>query len=290
MNRYFLTVFVLFFLTYSNVNAQQEYLGVIKLNDSAFISYRVNFEILKDNSVKGYTVTNMGGAHETKSYLEGSYSEKEKSIFFKEVGVEYTKSDITTYDFCFVHFTGKLKNSNGQQIIEGPFSGKYSDGESCIDGEIMLKNMEKIEKLAKKADKKIQRSNKVSDSIKENISLVNLIDQNGLNVLKSGEKTTIFAKNETLSLAIWDAGKLDGDKISIFYNGKNLINNYAIKKSKKEINLKLNKGENILKFRADNIGDIAPNTAKIEIAIGDKVIDLLSNLNKGEYTSLVIVN
>jgi hypothetical protein len=290
MNKYFLTIFVLFFLTYSDINAQQEYLGVIKLNDSAFISYRVNFEILKDNTVKGYTVTNMGGAHETKSYLEGSYDEKEKSLFFKEVGVEYTKSDITTYDFCFVHFTGKLKNSNGQQVIEGPFSGKYSDGESCIDGEIMLKNMDKIEKLAKKVDKKIQRSDKVSDSIKENISLVNLIDQNGLNVLKSGEKTTIFAKNDALKLTIWDAGKLDGDKLSIFYNGKNLINNYAIKKSKKTINLKLNKGENILKFRADNIGEIAPNTAKIEIAIGDKVIDLLSNLNKGENTSLVIVN
>ncbi|QXP52255.1 hypothetical protein [Cellulophaga sp. HaHa_2_1] len=269
---------------------EQEYLGVLKLNDSSFISYRLNFEILKDNTVKGYSVTNMGGAHETKSYVEGLYDAKEKVLTFNETGIEYTKSDITTYDFCYVHFTGKLKNSNGQQMLEGPFLGKYSDGVACINGDIMVKNMEKIEKIAKKADKKIQRSNKIADSVKQKIDIMNLIDFNGLNVLKADEKTTMFSKDASMKVTIWDAGKLDGDKISIFYNGKNIINNHAIQKNKKVITLQLKKGENLLKFRADNVGQIAPNTAKIEITLGSKTIDLLSNLKKDEYTSVIVVH
>jgi len=291
MYKYFLTIFLnLFSISLLVAQDEQEYLGVLKLNDSSFISYRLNFEILKDNTVKGYSVTNMGGAHETKSYVEGLYDAKEKVITFNETGIEYTKSDITTYDFCYVHFTGKLKNSNGQQMLEGPFLGKYSDGVACINGDIMVKNMEKIEKIAKKADKKIQRSNKIADSVKQKIDIMNLIDFNGLNVLKADEKTTMFSKDASMKVTIWDAGKLDGDKISIFYNGKNIINNHAIQKNKKVITLQLKKGENLLKFRADNVGQIAPNTAKIEITLGSKTIDLLSNLKKDEYTSVIVVH
>lgn len=291
MYKYFLTIFLnLFSISLLVAQDEQEYLGVLKLNDSSFISYRLNFEILKNNTVKGYSVTNMGGAHETKSYVEGLYDAKEKVITFNETGIEYTKSDITTYDFCYVHFTGKLKNSNGQQMLEGPFLGKYSDGVACINGDIMVKNMEKIEKIAKKADKKIQRSNKIADSVKQKIDIMNLIDFNGLNVLKADEKTTMFSKDASMKVTIWDAGKLDGDKISIFYNGKNIINNHAIQKNKKVITLQLKKGENLLKFRADNVGQIAPNTAKIEITLGSKTIDLLSNLKKDEYTSVIVVH
>ncbi|WP_405247036.1 hypothetical protein [Cellulophaga sp. Asnod2-G02] len=291
MYKYFLTIFLnLFSISLLVAQDEQEYLGVLKLNDSSFISYRLNFEIQKNNTVKGYSVTNMGGAHETKSYVEGLYDAKEKVITFNETGIEYTKSDITTYDFCYVHFTGKLKNSNGQQMLEGPFLGKYSDGVACINGDIMVKNMEKIEKIAKKADKKIQRSNKIADSVKQKIDIMNLIDFNGLNVLKADEKTTMFSKDASMKVTIWDAGKLDGDKISIFYNGKNIINNHAIQKNKKVITLQLKKGENLLKFRADNVGQIAPNTAKIEITLGSKTIDLLSNLKKDEYTSVIVVH
>jgi len=291
MIRCFLTlIFVLSACKVAVAQNEQEYLGLLKINDSSFISYRINLKVLEDNSVVGYSVTDMGGAHETKSYVEGSYDPKEKSIFFKEYGIEYTKSDITTYDFCYVHFTGKLKNANGQQVLEGPFLGKYSDGVACINGDVMLKNMSKIEKIVKKVDRKIQRSKKLTDSIKENVSLSNLVDLQGLNVLKANEKTTVFAKESKLKLSLWDAGKLDGDKISVFFNGKNIVNNYQIDKKLKTVSLQLKKGENILKFRADNLGEIAPNTAKIELAIGSKVIDLLSNLKKGEFTTVVIVN
>lgn len=291
MIRCFLTLFFIFSACNVAVaQTEQEYLGLLKINDSSFISYRINFKVLKDNSLVGYSVTDMGGAHETKSYVEGSYDPKEKTVFFKEYGIEYTKSDITSYDFCYVHFTGKLKDADGQQVLEGPFLGKYNDGVACINGDVMLKNMSKIEKIVKKVDRKIQRSKKLTDSIKESVSLSNLVDLQGLNVLKANEKTTVFAKESKVKVSLWDAGKLDGDKISVFFNGKNIINNYQIEKKLKTISLQLKKGENILKFRADNLGEIAPNTAKIELAIGSKVIDLLSNLKKGEFTTVVIIN
>ncbi|WP_052188086.1 hypothetical protein [Cellulophaga sp. Hel_I_12] len=283
-------IFILLFLLSANAQNQQEYLGVLKLNDSSFISYRLNFEIMKDNSLKGYSVTNMGGAHETKSYLVGKYDPTDNSIFFKEEGVEYTKSDVKMFDFCYVHFKGTLKKITGQDRLEGPFFGKYSDGVSCIDGEIKLKNFDQIEKIAEIADKKIQKSKKINDSIKENISVSKTLTLSGLNVLKASETTTLFTKSSIIKLHIWDAGKLDGDKISIFFNDESLLNSHVISKEKKSISLNLMKGENILKIRAENLGAIAPNTAKIEVYDGFKNIDLLSNLKKGELTTILIIN
>ena len=126
--KYFL--FIITYLFYCGITYgqnEQEYLGVIKLNDSSFISYHLNL-LENNNIISGYSVTDIGGNHETRSNITGTYNTKTNMLTFKEVGIIYTKSEISDYDFCYIHFKGKVNNVDSYKNIEGKFSGFYNDG------------------------------------------------------------------------------------------------------------------------------------------------------------------
>ena len=133
---------MLVLLSYSHVYCQNEieYLGVIKLNDSSLISFGLNI-IEKDGEISGHSLTDMGGDHETKSTITGTYSKKDNRLFFKEVGIIYTKSEVPDFDFCFIHFSGRIRDINKIKNLSGAFKGLFSDGTSCIDGEIRMKSV-----------------------------------------------------------------------------------------------------------------------------------------------------
>jgi hypothetical protein len=281
-------IFTISFFLAAHGQERQEYMGLLKLNDSAFISYRVNFELNK-GILSGYSVTDFGGAHETKSYIKGKYDEGENIFSFAEYGIEYTKSEVAAYDFCFVNFTGKLRKLEKQKQIDGVFEGLYADGESCIDGELTIKSVEKIYKQAQNLNKKIARIDKIPDSIKQKIDLLKAIDVSRLNVLKKNETTSVFWDSDTLNLVLWDAGKIDNDKITILFNGKTITNHYTLKKDKITFELQLTQKTNVLVIKAENMGEIHPNTAKLVLEKNDQKIDLMTNLASTEATTIHII-
>jgi hypothetical protein len=81
---------------------------------------------------------------------------------------------------------------------------------------------------------------------------------------------------------VWDHGKIDGDRISLFLNGKEILHDYTVGKVKKEIVLHLVPGKNYLVMHALNLGRIPPNTAAIELSDSEKkhLIILNSDLKK----------
>ena len=86
-SKYF--VFILTLLLFSEViyaQNEQEYLGIIKLNDSSFISYRLNL-LENNNLISGYSITDIGGDHETKSNITGEFNDETNILSFKEVGI-----------------------------------------------------------------------------------------------------------------------------------------------------------------------------------------------------------
>lgn len=282
--------FFLILLNYNYSFAQnfQEYLGIIKLNDSSYISYRLNFTE-KKGEISGYSITDIGGDFETKSNITGNYNPTTNTLFFKEVGIVYTKSEVSDYDFCFIHFNGKLKNLTQHKNIEGTFKGYYADGTTCINGEIAVKSIEKIEKKAHKADKFIQKSNRISDSIKATISVSSFLDSLKMNVLKANQNLSMFTNSNNISLKIYDAGKVDGDKISIYINNTALLKNYEVSKTSKIITIPITSEKTTIQVIALNVGSISPNTAKIEISDQKNNINTLTSLKKGEKTTVTIL-
>ena len=82
---------------------------------------------------------------------------------------------------------------------------------------------------------------------------------------------TIPIKNETFTVDFYDNGEIDGDSISVFYNGKLVLSHQML--SYKPITLTLtadpNREVNELVMYAENLGEIPPNTALMIVHDGN---------------------
>jgi hypothetical protein len=284
----FLFLLLILFTIPANSQNFQEYLGILKLNDSSLISYQLNLTEI-DGIISGFSVTDLGGNHETKSNIIGSYNNDSDLLSFREVGIIYTKSTISDYDFCYVHFEGKMNNINSNKNIDGKFNGRYNDGSTCINGEIMLKNVVKIEKKATRIDKTIQKSKRISAEVKSKVNLTQTLDSLKMNILKTGQNLSMFSSEPVLNLKIYDAGKVDGDRITIMVNDSVILRNYEVSKIIKHLKIPLIVRNTKVQVKAINTGSISPNTARIEIIDQKNTIDVITSLKKGEYTSITII-
>ncbi len=81
---------------------------------------------------------------------------------------------------------------------------------------------------------------------------------------------TIEIEQETFNVDLYDNGDIDGDTISLFYNGKLLLSQKKL--TDKPLSIKLNaensKDVNELIMYAENLGSIPPNTALMVITDG----------------------
>ncbi len=69
-----------------------------------------------------------------------------------------------------------------------------------------------------------------------------------------------------LMINIWDDERVDGDTLSINFNGKWILKNYHLSKEKKTLLLSLKKDqENEIIFHAVNLGEEPPNTAAVQL-------------------------
>ena len=119
---FFLIIYLLSFLSINSQepkNFDYELLGAIVLEESQIISYKIQFNLEKNNFIEGYSYTDIGGENETKSYIRGYYNNKNKKIQFKESDILYTKSKFLPEEFCFVSFKGKF---NGTSKYNLPFT------------------------------------------------------------------------------------------------------------------------------------------------------------------------
>src|SRR5439155_25621311 len=93
---------------------------------------------------------------------------------------------------------------------------------------------------------------------------------------------TIEIENENFKVDLYDNGEVDGDSVSLFYNGKLLLSHKRL--SEKPITLTLDAtteyAVNELTMYAENLGEIPPNTALMVITDGDNryEVPITSNL------------
>ncbi|WP_395073715.1 hypothetical protein [Flavobacterium sp.] len=284
----FLTFFLVFNLTLLSQNSY-EYFGILKLNgdDKTVITYRLIFKEF-NGQINGYSITDLGGNHETKNIIFGNYDKKSKILNFKETDILYTKSTFDENAFCFVNFSNKIKFSTLQNKLEGNFEGLYKNKKKCINGTISLVGSEKINKLVNRVNNKIQKSKKLDVKSKDKFNTVKMMDSLKMNNLTSNQNLNIFWESDEVNLEVWDNGKIDDDKINIYVNDKLLLSNYSVVSSKKLINIKITE-KSIIKIEAVNEGSISPNTARILLSDNKRTFELTSNLKKLETSSITIL-
>lgn len=280
----------LLFITCCYAQEKYEYFGTVKLNgsDKSVITYRLVFSE-NNGSVKGYSVTDLGGNNETKNAISGSYNKKTKELNFKEDAILYTKSTFTEDMFCFINFAGKVKLMDTSSKLEGSFKGLYKNQKKCIDGTLMLIGSVKLYKLFDKMNTVIRKSKRIDPVIKDKVNPKNILDSLKVNNLLKDQNLNIFVNSSTLELEIWDAKQEDGDMINVYNNDKLVLSNYVIVNKKKKITVDITTGKNVFKIEAVNEGEMKPNTATIQLTDKERTFELMSNLKKGDKASITII-
>lgn len=285
-------LYILFFicLTFPKlINAQEfEYLGIIKLNDTSFISYKLVFDKVND-SIKGYSLTDFAGRHETKSNIRGYYDSRNNWLTFEEYDIVYTKSPVVQNDFCFVHFSGKVTNLDRARAFDGNFKGLYADGQKCIDGMIVVNDQDRVQKRVAKIDRVIQRSRKVSDSVKKNVNVTRILDTLTRNIIARGENLNIFSRDQKIKLMVYDAGKEDGDIINLIVDGKTILENFTVTNAKRILEIKLINPETVIRVEAVSAGTSPPNTVRLEVEDTRNFIRTITNLDAGQHATMTIL-
>ena len=83
---------------------------------------------------------------------------------------------------------------------------------------------------------------------------------------------TITIEQPTFRLDFYDNGEIDGDSITVFYNGKVVLSHQMLTTKPITLTLSLDKNgkENLVTMYADNLGTIPPNTALMIVTDGNK--------------------
>ncbi len=89
-------------------------------------------------------------------------------------------------------------------------------------------------------------------------------------------------KSKTVRIRVWDNGTVDGDVLSLFLNGEQIVKNYRVTRQKHETIVKLDKPTNFIILHALNVGSISPNTVAVSVDDGfqEQVVIISSNLDK----------
>lgn len=110
-----------------------------------------------------------------------------------------------------------------------------------------------------------------------------------LNSRKNTEQSRLIIDDDHINLKLYDNGTIDGDSVSVFYNGRLLVNNKRLSEKPIEINIDLDTTviyHEITLF-ANNLGSIPPNTALIIATAGGKRYELRSKASLEENAVLI---
>jgi hypothetical protein len=95
---------------------------------------------------------------------------------------------------------------------------------------------------------------------------------------------------DSVKLILYDNGEIDGDTVTVFYNGEILINKLPLGLKPYETTIAINKNgvTNFIELMANNLGSIPPNTALMIILCGDKRYELRVSADFNENAKINI--
>lgn len=283
----FLTLLVLFYfqiIVYSE--SSYEYIGVLQTGET-IITYKINFNLSKDGSLSGESVTDFYGPDRTSSIISGFLNSKTNSISFKETKNTQTKSKADESSFCYIHVENlKLKQTSKKQAIQGEFTGLFLNDSICSKGKISLISSDILDVLKTKGINVDSLKNAESIDLEE---IKSKFQKNTID-LKGSDTITINCRTVNLEIEVWDNFSEDKDIVNIIYNNKKIADNLEIKNKHHKISFELVKGTSILKVIALDEGETPTNTVNFLIIDGKNSTPVVARLKKGEAVYVKLRN
>jgi hypothetical protein len=100
----------------------------------------------------------------------------------------------------------------------------------------------------------------------------------------------LYFKNDSLILSLYDNGIVDGDTVSVFMNGENIIARQKLKESatKKTIYISAGSDSVQLVLFAENLGTIPPNTGLLTVRDGDDIYQVRFSADLQKNASIML--
>ena len=206
-----------------------------------------------------------------------------------------TQNTLNT-SFCYSEATLNYSEDVGYEYLEGNWRGWNDKSRDCASAHVKVRRkkdgyVEPEPRMIKKPDSVVAlnvdtSTSKSSESIKETVKIE---DDNNFKDRKMVTKETMHVPKDSILIQIWDSNRVDGDIISLDFNGRTILSDYTLTSIPKSIKVRLLNGNNFLTLLAHNLGDIPPNTAalSIEREEGHKVVILKSDMGQSESVKII---
>ena len=264
-------ILLLFFypcIYFTQQEAKQSFVGYLTTESKQLITYQLIFEIHKDNTITGESITDIYGKDKTKSFIHGKYDTRKNIYSFKEIQNASTKSKALKEEFCFIESQHlELKKREDKEILTGKFIGKYPNGRLCAKGKIFLTSKE----------------NSITEPV--NKSLIDSILNAKLTfkTVVANNSISVPWKSKTLHFYVWDGSNEDNDVVSIYFNDTLIKEKLSIKNKKEHIEIPLKKeGKGIVKIKAVSSGKEGKNTVNLLFVDNETIYPFISILIQGE--------
>ena len=99
----------------------------------------------------------------------------------------------------------------------------------------------------------------------------------------------MIVENEIITISLYDHGRADGDIVSIYLNGEQIVASHILTYKKKsfEVKLNLNKSNDLFLY-AHNLGNFPPNTVSLEIKDGSNSENIVLNSDLSSCEAVLI--
>ena len=251
--------------------------------------------ILKQNgtSVKGVLNYYFRDSYRSTS-VSGLYNPATRKLSLFDLRLPFVGSNTHMEVDCPMDLNGLLQVAKAASELKGSFTSrsgyqytcpdlvfdlKRNEGESPDSVLTAIKNFKETKQLWRPSGTDTLVTAVVIQRKIENIVVNREFEERSLEVEKEIEVTS-----DSLQVAFYDNGEVDGDSISIFFNRQLLAANVKLSDKAIQLTLKLDttKEANYIAMFANNLGSIPPNTALMIIYDGTKryELSLLSDLSK----------
>ncbi|MEO6406818.1 MAG: hypothetical protein ABIY51_11710 [Ferruginibacter sp.] len=115
-------------------------------------------------------------------------------------------------------------------------------------------------------------------------------NRNNITTRKKNTFAHLVVDVKTITLTVYDNGIVDGDTVSIYYNGKLLASRQRISEKPLTLQLELDEAAALheITLFAENLGSIPPNTALVVVTAGGKRYELHSSASLTENAVLFL--
>lgn len=248
--------------------------GAATAKDGNTYSYKL--QLTDSNGVlSGYSVTDVLGADETRTYVKGTINAAKKQIEFRETNIIYTKSKSAPEDMCYIHARLKVGTTHGTTTLKGSFDSyrKTGDATGCADGQMMLvcakdiydKLLEIKAKDAARAQKARPAKNNDNTPVKEK----EIPPSHVLKVLP-GKTIEVILPSPRFTFDIWDYKSKNGDVVTLRQNNKIILEDHTVSNRHKIVPVTLSQNiADTITVAAVSVGEEGLSAAPIKLICGD---------------------